>query len=76
MSKMNAMPDQMRTAMVPVMTVEEIVVPTEAEQQAMRQSLEAATAEIAAGHFAVHDPEGFVDGLMAIRRKSRRSRTA
>lgn len=56
-----------RTAMVAVTTMEELPLPTEAQQNDMRASLKAAEAEVKAGHFAEHDPETFVDRLMSVR---------
>ena len=56
--------------MVAVTTMEEVALPTEAEQEAMRASLKAAEADIEAGNFAEHDPKTFVDRLTALREQA------
>jgi len=56
-----------RTAMVPVTTMEEVRILSEEERADMVASLKEAEARIAAGEYVEHDPDTFVDRLMAIR---------
>jgi len=56
-----------RTAMMPVTTMEEVQIPSDEERAEMLASLKAAEARIAAGDYVVHNPETFVDEMMAIR---------
>ena len=60
--------------MVPVTTMEEMPLPTEAERDEMIASLKAAEAEIAAGNYAIHDPENFVDWMLALRDEAKRTK--
>jgi len=60
-------PQAPRTMMVPVMTMEEVPVLSEAERAELIASLKAAEAEIAAGEYTVHDPETFVARMMSVR---------
>jgi hypothetical protein len=63
-----------RTTMVPVTTMEEMPLLSEAERADMIASLKAAEAEIAAGHFVEHDSSTFVDRMMALREAAIRSK--
>jgi hypothetical protein len=63
-----------RTAMVPVTTMEEVVLLSEEERAEMAASLKAAEARIAAGQYTEHDPEAFVDRLMDVRTAAMRNR--
>jgi hypothetical protein len=53
--------------MMPVTTMEEVPVLSESERADMLASLQVAEARIAAGEYVVHNPETFVDEMMAIR---------
>ena len=53
--------------MVPVTTMEEVAILSEEERAEMVASLKAAEDRIAAGQYLDHDPDTFVDRLMAIR---------
>jgi hypothetical protein len=59
--------DLRRTTMVPVTTMEEMPLLSEAESTDMIASLKAAEAEIAAGQFVEHDSSTFVDRMIALR---------
>jgi hypothetical protein len=61
------------TAMVPVTTMEELPLLTEAERADMLASLKEAEAGVEAGQYVEHDPKTFVDHLLAIRNTARRS---
>ena len=53
--------------MVPVMTMEEVPILSDAERDELIASLKEAEARIAAGEYTVHNPETFVDELMKVR---------
>lgn len=53
--------------MVPVTTMEEVPILSEEERAEMVASLKAGEDRIAAGQHVEHDPDTFVDRLMAIR---------
>ena len=65
-----------RTVMIPVTTMEEMPVLSEAERAELIASLQEAEAEIAAGHYTVHDPATFVERLMGIRAAALAKKTA
>jgi hypothetical protein len=65
-----------RTAMVPVTTMEEVLLLSEEERADMVASLKAAEARIAAGQYVEHDPETFVDRLMDVRASAIRNKNA
>lgn len=65
---------QARTTMVPVTTMEEMPLPTEAERAEMIASLKAAEADIAAGNYVAHDSSTFVDQMLVIRDAAKRSK--
>jgi len=50
-----------------VTTMEEVPIPSDEERAEMLASLRAAEERIAAGEYVEHDPETFVDEMMAIR---------
>jgi hypothetical protein len=56
--------------------MEEVILLTDAEREDMHCSLKAAEAEIKAGRFTAYDPVTFVDRLVAIRDKAKRSKGA
>ena len=60
-----------RTAMIPVTTMEEVPVLSEAERADMVASLKAAEAQITAEQFTVHDPRTFVARMMKIYRAAK-----
>jgi hypothetical protein len=53
--------------MMPVTTMEEVPIPSDDERAEMLASLKAAEERVAAGEYVVHNPETFVDEMMAIR---------
>ena len=57
--------------MVPVMTVEEVPVLSEAERDELIASLKEGQARIAAGEFTVHNPDTFMDEMMAVYRAAK-----
>ena len=57
--------NQRRTTMIPVTTMEEVPILSEAERAEMIASLKAAEARIAAGQFVVYDPQTFRDRFIA-----------
>ena len=61
--------------MIPVMTVEEVPVFSEAERAEMIAPLQQAEAAVAAGNFTVFDPKTFVARLMNVRAEALRKRT-
>jgi hypothetical protein len=65
---------QARRTAVAVTTMEEAPIFSEKERAEMIASLKAAEARIAAGQYVEHDPETFVDRLMAIRAAEIRNR--
>lgn len=66
---------RVRTTMVPVTTMEEMPLPTEAERAEMIATLKAAEADIAAGNFVAHDSPTFVEHMLAIRASAKRAKT-
>ncbi len=63
------------TVMVPVTTMEDLTLLTEAERAEMLQSLEVSEAEIRASRFFAHDPATFVERLTALRDKAWHAKT-
>ena len=64
------------TAFVPVTTMEELPLPSESERAEMLASLKAAEARIAGGDYVAHNPESFVEELVAIRAAALAAKTA
>ena len=62
--------------MVPVTTMEEVLLLSEEERTDMVASLKAAEARIAAGQYVEHDAETFVDRLMDVRASAIRNKNA
>ncbi len=62
--------------MVPITTMEEVVILSEEERAEMLASLKAAEARIAAGRYVEHDPDTFVDRLMDVRAAAMRDKKA
>jgi hypothetical protein len=56
-----------RTAMVPVTTMEEVLILSEEERADMVAVLKDAEARVASGEFVEHDHDTFVDRLMEVR---------
>ena len=65
-----------RTAMVPITTMEEVVILSEVERADMIATLRAAEQRIASGDSIEHNSETFVDELMAIRAAAARDKKA
>ena len=65
-----------RTTRIPVTTMAEVPVLSEAERAELVASLEKAKAEIAAGDCVEHDPTTFVDHLMSVRTEAIRTKQA
>jgi hypothetical protein len=61
--------------MVPVTTMEEMPLPSEAERAEMIVTLQQAEAEIAAGKFIVHEPARFVDEMLGLRAQAKPAKT-
>jgi hypothetical protein len=76
MSNSSTNPKPHRTAMVPVTTMEELPLLTEAERADLLVSLKEAEASVKAGQGVEHDPDTFVDRLIAIRNTAKRSKPA
>ena len=53
--------------MIPVTTMEEVPIVSDAERADMIASLKSAKARVAAGHSIEHDPDRFVAQMMDIR---------
>ena len=53
--------------MVPVTTIEEVVILSEEERADMVAVLKDAEARLASGEYVEHDPDTFVDRLMEVR---------
>ena len=64
-----------RMTMMPVMTMEEVPIVSDAERAEMLASLKEAEAQIAAGEYVAHDPSTFVERLMEIRANALRKKT-
>ena len=62
--------------MVPVTTMEELPLLTEEERADLLASLKEAEASVKAGQYVEHNPETFVDHLLAIRNTAKRSTPA
>ena len=71
----NANPKTRRTTMMPVTTMEEVPVVSEAERAKMIASLKAAETRVAAGRYVEHEPDAFVDRLMQIRADALRKKS-
>ena len=65
-----------RTTRIPVTTMEEVPILSEAERAELVASLEKARAEIAAGDCVEHDSATFVDHLMSVRAEALRTKLA
>ena len=65
-----------RTTMMPVTTMEEVPVLSDAERADMLASLKAAEARIAAGHYIEYDPKSFRDRFVASYRAAKSSKSA
>ncbi len=65
-----------RTAMVPVTTMEEVLILSEEERADMVAVLKDADARVASGEFVEHDPDTFVDRLMEVRASAIRNKDA
>jgi hypothetical protein len=65
-----------RTTRIPVTTMEEVPILSEAERAELVASLEKAKAEIAAGDCVEHDSSAFVDHLMSVRAEALRTKQA
>ena len=63
--------EKRRTTMVPVTTMEEIPVLSEAERDELLKSLREAEARAKAGQTTEYDPKTFKDRLIAIYRRSK-----
>jgi hypothetical protein len=63
-----------RTTLIPVTTMEEVPVLSDAERAELVESLENAKKEIDAGHCVDHDSSNFVDRLMAVRADALRTK--
>ena len=64
-----------RTTMMPVTTMEEVPILSDAERAEMFASLKEAEAQITAGEYVAHDPSTFVERLMEIRANALRKKT-
>ncbi len=62
--------------MVPITTMEEVLLLSEEERAEMVTSLKAAETRIAAGEYIEHDPDTFVDEMMAGRAAAIRAKKA
>jgi hypothetical protein len=62
------------TAMVPVTTMEEVVILSEEERAEMVAVLKDAEARVASGESIEHDPDTFVDHLMEVRASAIRNK--
>ena len=76
MSQSARSPGNDRTAMIPVMTMEEVPVLDALERAQMLASLQEAEARIAAGQFTVYDPLTFRVRLLAVYRKAKAAMSA
>jgi len=76
MSNSSTNPKPRRTTMVPVTTMEELALLTEAERADLLASLKEAEASVRAGQYVEHEPDTFMDGLIAIRNTAKRSKPA
>jgi hypothetical protein len=76
MSNSAIRPERASTVMMPVMTMEEVPVLSQAERAEMLASLQEAQARIAAGQYTVYDPNTFKDRLVAIYRAAKNSASA
>jgi hypothetical protein len=74
--KTSAKPNSPKTIMVPVTTMEEMPVISDAERDELIASLKEAEAEIAAGNFTIYNPDTFVDEMMAVYRAAKAKRSA
>jgi hypothetical protein len=63
-----------RTAMVPVTTMEEVLILSEEERADMVAVLKDAEARVASGEFVEHDHDTFVDRLMEVRASAIRNK--
>jgi hypothetical protein len=72
----NAAADRPVTTMVPVTTMEEMPLLSEADRQAMVESLEKAEADISAGEANPHNSQTFVAEMQALRNAAKLSRPA
>ncbi len=66
----------LRTAMMPVTTMEEVPILSEEERAELIASLKEAEAQIAAGEFTVFDPTTFQEWLLSVYRAAKNSKTA
>lgn len=64
--KADPMESKRETALVPVVTLEEVVLPTEEEREELLASLAEAEADIAAGRTTPFDRESFLKEFLAI----------
>ena len=71
MNRETATRDKRRTTMVPVTTMEEIPVLSEAERDELLKSLREAEARAKAGQTTDYDPKTFKDWLIGIYRRSK-----
>jgi hypothetical protein len=71
MNSKTATRDKRRTTMVPVTTMEEIPVLSEAERDELLKSLKEAEARAKAGQTTEYDPKTFKDRLIGIYRRSK-----
>jgi hypothetical protein len=71
MSSKTATRDRRRTTMVPVTTMEEIPVLSEAEHHELLKSLQEAEARAKAGQTTDYDPKTFRDRLIGIYRRGK-----
>ena len=60
--------------MVPVTTMEEVVILSEEERAEMVAVLKDAEARVASGEYVEHDPDTFVDHLMEVRASAIRNK--
>jgi hypothetical protein len=63
-----------RTAMVPVTTMEEVLILSEEERADMVAVLKDAEARVACGESVEHDPDTFVDDMMEVRASAIRNK--
>jgi len=63
-----------RTAMVPVTTMEEVLILSEEERADMVAVLKDAETRVASGEFVEHDPDTFVNRLMEVRASAIRNK--
>ncbi len=71
MNSKTATRDKRRTTMVPVTTMEEIPVLSDAERDELLKSLKEAEARAKAGQTTEYDPKTFKDRLIGIYRRSK-----